>query len=180
MFPTCWQLPPGAPDLLQPLKPVQPCQHEKILRDLWPQGHSPPDGGWKSVNVSTPYPPVGHLAHVLQSTSENPSDPECNVLVNTLYWLFSIPSHLLQFLSCAPWDHFTGKLLLPESSLERNMNQDRGKVSISQCHTCSHLSIMQWALLRAPMNQVKRIPTNRTLWLMRHQPSSLSLFLYII
>lgn len=75
---------------------------------MWPQGQSPTDGGWESIDVSTPHPPVGHLAHVLQSTSESPSDSEWEVLVNTLYTGFSpfpvSPSPVLQlcFLGSLP------------------------------------------------------------------------------
>ena len=180
MFPTCWQLPPGAPDFLSA---SQACSALSALENSEEFMTPGPIPNWWGLEVSKCLNPPSSSRTSDSCPTKYLREPQWPRLgcacQHTLQWLLSIPSHLLQFLGCAPWDHFTGKLLLTESSLERNMNQDRGKVSISQCHTCSHLSIMQWALLRAPMDQVKRIPTNSTLWLMRHQHSSLSLFLYI-
>lgn len=48
----------------------------------WPQGQSPPDRGWESVNISTPYLVVGQF---WQRTSEcsAPNCPEQDLLINT-------------------------------------------------------------------------------------------------
>lgn len=149
MFPTCWQLPPGAPDFLSA---SQACSALSALENSEEFMTPGPIPSWWGLEVSKC---LNSLSSSRTSDTcptkylRDPSDPECNVLVNTLYWLFSIPSHLLQFLSYAPWDHFTGKLLLTESSLERTMNQDEEKSvfhSVTLVHICLSCSVLYWEL----------------------------------
>lgn len=76
----------------------------------WPQGQSPTDRGWESVNVSTPYLEVGPFWHVNYNVCQSAQLPtaQSRICSSTHLVLAFYPSlsHLPQVLNCASWDRF--------------------------------------------------------------------------